>query len=66
MITLYDFLELYTTDDEIDIYDLASEAVVFRGYKDEVDEMIHDCEVMSFDVEANRKLIVNIDMDEME
>lgn len=64
MITLYDFLQLYTTDDEIEIFDLDSLETVYKGYKDDIDD--DDLEwatVESFDIERNGKLIVNVDMD---
>lgn len=63
MISVYDFLQLYTTDDEIEIFDLESLSTVYKGYKDDIDdEKLEDLEVQSFDIERNGKLIVNIDM----
>lgn len=63
MINVYDFLQLYTTDDEIEIFDLESLSTVYKGYKDDIDdEKLEDLEVQSFDIERNGKLIVNIDM----
>ena len=61
MINVYDFLELYTTDDEIEVYDLATEETIFRGYKDDLDYNTEELEVMSFDIESNGLLIINVD-----
>ena len=61
MISVYDFLQLYTTDDEIEVYDLLTEQAIFHGYKDDIDYDIEELEVMSFDIEADKLLIVNVD-----
>ena len=65
MINVYDFLQLYTTDDEIEIFDLDSLETVYKGYKDDIDnEGLEALDVQSFDIELNGKLIVNVDCDE--
>jgi len=61
MITVYNFLQLYTTDDEIEIYDLVTEQAIFHGYKDDLDYDIEELEVMSFDIESNGLIIINVE-----
>lgn len=63
MINVYEFLQLYTTDDEIEIFDLESLETVYKGYKDDIDDDgLENLEVQSFDIELTGKLIVNVDM----
>ncbi len=59
MIDIYTFLELYTTGDDVEIYDFETEDTVFFGDPYEAIQEFGDYEVESFDIESNGKLIIN-------
>jgi hypothetical protein len=63
MISVEEFLELYATDDRVEIYDFDTEKTIFGGYKEEVDFNIGSLDVMSFDIEVNGLLIINVSAD---
>lgn len=63
MITVYDFLELYTTGDRIEIFDLETLETVYKGFPDEAQlGEFSDFTVQSFDVEQNGLVVINIDL----
>lgn len=59
MIDIYNFLDLYATGDDIEIYDFETESIVYKGNPYEAMHEYGDCEVKSFDIESNGKLIIN-------
>lgn len=64
MIDVYNFLYLYATENEIEIYDCESESTVFEGYPGDYEvHEFDDYEVQSFDIESNGLLIINIAID---
>lgn len=64
MIDIYDFLELYTTCDDIEIYDFLTESIVFSGDPTDAKHEFGEYTVESFDIEANGKLIINTSIDD--
>lgn len=64
MIDIYNFLYLYTTGEDIEIYDFRTEKIIFAGDPGEAMDEYGDYEVESFDIEPNGKLIVNTMIDD--
>lgn len=65
MLTIYDFLTLYATEDDVQIYDFSSEEIVFTGDPSEAMDRYGDCEVESFDVDPKATkgtLIINTEI----
>ena len=65
MLTIYDFLPLYATEDDVQIYDFSSEEIVFAGDPSEAMDRYGDCEVESFDVDPKATkgtLIINTEI----
>lgn len=64
MIDIYTFLELYTTGDDVELYDCEREEVVFSGDPWDAMQEFGDYEVLSFDIESNGKLVINTETEE--
>lgn len=64
MIDIYNFLYLYTTCEDIEIYDFKTGKIIFAGDPREAMDEYGDYEVESFDIEPNGKLIVNTEIDD--
>ena len=63
MVDIYTFLNLYTTCDDIEVYDFKTETVVFSGDPTDAKYDFGNYEVESFDID-NGKLIVNTEIDD--